>query len=588
LKFSVVIPTYNRETVLRRTLPSIFEQDFPADAYEVVIVVDGSTDGTSEFLRSAKPGCGLRIVEQANSGQTVALNVGGKSARGEFILFLDDDIICCPTLLQEHAAAHSAHNQATDCVVIGPVWIAPESPESLASDWYRAWSNDYFNKLSSETILKDPGLVYVAANTSLPRVVFLRNGGFDEQLRHREDIELGLRLWTKGTGFRYASGATTHQLYVRSAKDLVRRDAVVNGSNEVLICRRYPVHRAQSVLAKIGDPLLKRFLRELAIRSPICPSSVLQVPTRVAYRFRSIPSMRKAAVRLHQKAYSSIFARSALEQVGSWKALKREFGVQLPVLLYHHVGPPRPEIAPWLSLSPESFERQVRWLSRRGYVGIRPADWLKWCREGTGLPQKPVLLTFDDGYADTADYALPILEQCGFGSAVFVVTGSIGRTNTWDKPRNNGSAKIMTEKQIQHWATRGVEFGSHSKTHRDLTTLNQAELQDEIFGSGNDLAQVLGGRVISFAYPYGSHNEAVDDCVRGIFDVSFTTEAGLNNLSTDLHLLRRPVSGITTSITDLRCRVQVGWSPFYELRTRIPVNLRVKRAARAILGMNAR
>src|SRR5262245_32795364 len=69
LKLSVIIPTYNRRNVLARTLPTIFTQDFPVDEYEVVIVVDGSTDGTSELLHSLKPSCALRIYEQPNRGQ---------------------------------------------------------------------------------------------------------------------------------------------------------------------------------------------------------------------------------------------------------------------------------------------------------------------------------------------------------------------------------------------------------------------------------------------------------------------------------------------------------------------------------------
>src|SRR6266545_4103110 len=115
-----------------------------------------------------------------------------------------------------------------------------------------------------------------------------------------------------------------------------------------------------------------------------------------------------------------------------------------PALLYHHVGPhiPNPRYA-GLSIPTEQFERQIRWLARKGYIGIRPADWLAWRRGGRTLPPKAVLLTFDDGYADFPDHALPILQRWGFGAAVFVITKKIAVTNPWD------GALLMSASQMR-------------------------------------------------------------------------------------------------------------------------------------------
>ena len=96
------------------------------------------------------------------------------------------------------------------------------------------------------------------------------------------------------------------------------------------------------------------------------------------------------------------------ERIGLSRMPHRMNTKKLAVLLYHHIGPPRPDTLSDLTVSPEKFERHVRWLARRGFVGIRPSDWLRWLRDGTGLPNKPILFTFDDGYADIADYALPV------------------------------------------------------------------------------------------------------------------------------------------------------------------------------------
>jgi len=169
--------------------------------------------------------------------------------------------------------------------------------------------------------------------------------------------------------------------------------------------------------------------------------------------------------------------------------------VRLPVLLYHHIGPNHAGLYPSLTVAPSVFEEQLRWLAGRGYVGIRPSDWLRWRREGTPLPKRPILLTFDDGYADLADYAFPALRACGFGAAVFIVTGRIGGTNAWDPVQGSGTLRLLSGDQIRYWASQGIEFGSHSRTHADLTTLSSAQLDDEVSGSQSELAGILGTRL---------------------------------------------------------------------------------------------
>lgn len=242
---------------------------------------------------------------------------------------------------------------------------------------------------------------------------------------------------------------------------------------------------------------------------------------------------------------------------------------RLPVLLYHHVGPARTNTYQSLTLSPARFERQVSWLARRGYAGVRPSDWLAYYRAGAPLPAKPVLLTFDDAYADLVDYALPVLRCYGFKAAVFVVTGQVGGTNAWDEARGSGTHRLMTDEQIREWSTQGIEFGAHSRTHANLTNLADEELKEEIAGSGKDLASILGAMVISFAYPNGSYDKAVQNYVREAFPLAFTVEEGLNDLRTDPCLLRRTMVQPGDSLIDLACRVRLGWSPILHLRSSI-------------------
>ncbi len=132
MKISVVIPTYNRREILARTLETLFAQDFPSDQYEIVVAVDGSTDGTAEFLRALKPACPLHIVEHTrNLGQAAARNSAIRIAQGEMILLVDDDMLCDRSLFKEHVAAHEG---AASLVVSGPVLIAPDSAPTLTTD----------------------------------------------------------------------------------------------------------------------------------------------------------------------------------------------------------------------------------------------------------------------------------------------------------------------------------------------------------------------------------------------------------------------------------------------------------------------
>lgn len=243
---------------------------------------------------------------------------------------------------------------------------------------------------------------------------------------------------------------------------------------------------------------------------------------------------------------------------GFWRASP----IKLPVLLYHHVGPQREHAYPGLTISPDKFERQIGWLARRGFVGISPSDWLRHYRDGAALPDKPILITFDDGYADTATYALPVLRRYGFSAAIFVVTGFVGKTNSWDQAKGWGSLALMDTKQIRYWASEGIEFGAHTRTHRDLTKLSDGDLFNEISGSKKDLEHILGTAVHSFAYPYGGFNEKIANYVQGNFGLAFSTERGVNRLCNKRSCLKRinvePNHGL--ALLHLRTQSEMFWT----------------------------
>jgi peptidoglycan/xylan/chitin deacetylase (PgdA/CDA1 family) len=169
------------------------------------------------------------------------------------------------------------------------------------------------------------------------------------------------------------------------------------------------------------------------------------------------------------------------------------------VLMYHSVEPYSRD--PYqITVRPERFEQQMRWLRRRRLRGVSMRDLLAARR--TGHAAGLVGLTFDDGYTDFVVHALPILNRHGFTATVFVVAGALGGSNTWDGP---GPRKpLMTADDVVRMAAAGVEIGSHSMTHPRLPETELGDLFDEVRDSRKVLADLTGQEIGGFCYPYGA------------------------------------------------------------------------------------
>jgi GT2 family glycosyltransferase/peptidoglycan/xylan/chitin deacetylase (PgdA/CDA1 family) len=565
VKLSVIIPTFNRRALLEETLPTVLDQTFPAGEYEVIVVVDGSVDGTAAWLRELESPVSLRVVEQENRGQAAARNAGVRLAEGELVLFLDDDIFCERNLVAAHVGAHVDG----DSLVFGPILVAPQSPETLATTYLRISGDENHERLRREGVTW-PADACVDPNTSLRREAVLRAGGFDERFfRARENWDLGLRLWQAGVRFRFCPEAVTYHLYVKTTDDLVLGDAPLYGAHEVLLCRKHPAYRRRSSFAQFQQgSWLKRKARELAVRLPFSLDRLLRVLERGAR------GTRQRGLRIFNVRWQLALYRTLLQASGGWAGFQREVK-PLPVLMYHRVGPDRPGTHPGLNVPPDRFRRQIRWLVRRGYTTIRTEDWFAYCTEGKPLPEKPVLVTFDDAYADLAEHALPVLREHRATATVFVVTGEVGGSNSWDRDCS-AELRCMSADEIRRWSREGIEFGAHSRTHADLARSSDAQLETEVLGSKGDLAALLGRAPLSFAYPFGSFNDAACAAVQRGFPVAFTSEEGPNGLATELHLLRRTMVQPGDTLLDLSLRVRFGWNPLEHLRTRVRVRTRLR------------
>ncbi|MFE5634356.1 polysaccharide deacetylase family protein [Streptomyces sp. NPDC056543] len=168
------------------------------------------------------------------------------------------------------------------------------------------------------------------------------------------------------------------------------------------------------------------------------------------------------------------------------------------VVMYHSIADTTDD--PYrVTVSPVRFARQLHWLSDRGLRGVSVRELLD--ARAAGRAKGLVGLTFDDGYADFADSALPLLRRHGFTATVYVLPGRIGGENAWD---DDGPRKpLLTEDGIVAVAEAGMEIGSHGLRHVSLPTVDTATLAEETRRSRELLEEITGGPVHGFCYPYG-------------------------------------------------------------------------------------
>ncbi|MFJ4631309.1 polysaccharide deacetylase family protein [Streptomyces sp. NPDC088847] len=179
------------------------------------------------------------------------------------------------------------------------------------------------------------------------------------------------------------------------------------------------------------------------------------------------------------------------------------------VAMYHSVGDCSDD--PYrITVSPDRLAQQLRWLRGRGLRGVSMTDLLAARARGEG--QGLVGLTFDDGYADFVDNALPLLARWGCGATLFVLPGRLGGDNAWDP---QGPRKpLLTADGIRQAAAGGVEIGSHGLTHVDLTQADDDTLHAEVTESRSRLRELTNSQVGGFCYPYGTIDARAMDAVR--------------------------------------------------------------------------
>jgi glycosyltransferase involved in cell wall biosynthesis len=210
---SVIVPTYNRLPRLRRVLEGLGHQTASSSSFEVIVVSDGSVDGTDDYLRSHRPPVPVVVVSQTNQGPAAARNAGIAAARGELALFIDDDVVPGPTLIQVHLDSH--RREGPDVVVMGPM-LSP--PDARLSPWV-AWEQAGLYKQYAAMVAGEwepTARQFFTGNASLRRSHLCRAGGFDPRFTRAEDVELAYRLAGQGLRFVFNPDAEAYHYAERS------------------------------------------------------------------------------------------------------------------------------------------------------------------------------------------------------------------------------------------------------------------------------------------------------------------------------------------------------------------------------------
>lgn len=233
--------------------------------------------------------------------------------------------------------------------------------------------------------------------------------------------------------------------------------------------------------------------------------------------------------------------------------------MNIPILMYHQIDVPPPSGTPLrgLVVSPGAFARQMGLLRMLGYIGLSMCDlepYLKGEKQG-----KVVGITFDDGYQNNLHSALPVLQKSGFTATCYAVSSMMGGTNSWDSGLV-AEKPLMNESEWRIWLASGMEVGSHTRTHADLTKLPIDEAIDQIANSKIELQDALGCDIRHFCYPYGRFDTTHSQLAKQAgYVTATTTRRGRVQPGDDLMAVRRVLVAQATTLMQFFLKIATAY-----------------------------
>ncbi len=496
--FTIVVPTFQRRDVVSQSVQALAALRLPGPS-EVVVVVDGSTDGTAGALRALDLPMPLTVLEQENAGAAAARNAGAAVAKGRYLLFLDDDMQADPGLLEAHRRLLDAGADA----VVGHIPLHPDSPHNLLTDGVRLWAERRRTRLlanDGDLEVKD----LLTGQLSVRRELFGLAAGFDQDFTAGgtfggEDTEFLHRLVATGAVVRFAPDAVSYQRYVVTPDQHLRQWRQAGAADAALVRKHPELHTHLAEQHGSLNPAT-RALVAAATRMP-----------RLTARWRAVALHRAAEGRTDLLTRAAYHPMRRLEYATGL----RDAGGLLPpgrVLCYHGVtGRPGPLSS--YSVTPEALDAQLTAVRDAGWHLLSGVDAATHLAQGR-LPRGTVAVTFDDAYVNLLTDGVPVLDRHGVTGVVFVVSGQVGGTNAWDSHRGGTPEPLLDAAGLQTLVDGGWVLGAHSSTHGHLRSVPAARLAHEVAEAREVLPRHGLPRPDLFAYPYGEHDARVRRAVR--------------------------------------------------------------------------
>jgi GT2 family glycosyltransferase len=237
-KVSVIIPTHNRCAMLASCLGAFEQQTLAKDSFEVIVVDDGSTDGTEQLCQGLSMSFRLVYLRQKNAGAGAARKLGIEVAEGKYLLLVNDDTRAMPGLLAEHLRAQREHAQ-DKCAVLGDFGYPRQARKRALTSFFATRPFLFPQAVMKAGWYGEPNY-FIACNLSIRREAALSVGSFDPQFRVAEDTELGVRLEQQGYRILYLPQARAwHDHLIFTAADLIKR-ARAYAPADLLLYRKHP------------------------------------------------------------------------------------------------------------------------------------------------------------------------------------------------------------------------------------------------------------------------------------------------------------------------------------------------------------
>ncbi len=457
-RFSVVVPTHERRDIVLRTVATLAEQSY--QDFEVIVVDDGSGDGTAAALRALQSPFELTVLEQENRGAGAARNAGAAKARGEILVFIDDDMEADPRMLSEHDRSQRDGAQ----LVIGHLPLHPRSPDNLLARGVATWAENRRRRLERSSELSPTELL--TGQMSVRRELFERVGGFDSDITRDgrfggEDVEFGYRVQRAGGKPVFNPHAVAYQYYDVDPMVFLRRTFEAARAHQELAFR-HP-ERADE---------LRGHLRFGSRRARWLFAPLVAAPSPLSWPLRAAVAALVRSGRDTLRLRHAFLLTRTLEHARGLRAAQRELETgQAAVLAYHAIADLKADpVLREYGVPPALFTAQLDALRARGWTFVDLDHLLAALAGERRLPPRALLLTFDDCYADLIE-AAPLLAGRGSPAVAFAVADRVGAANDWDEARGAGTRSLLGADALRSLPDYGIEVGAHGRTHRRLTEL---------------------------------------------------------------------------------------------------------------------